>query len=40
MNLFTKQKQTQRKQNYGYRGENMGEGIVKEFGWTCTQCYI
>ena len=40
MNLVIKQKQTHRECNYGYQAEKTGEGIVKEFGWTCTHCYI
>ena len=33
MNLFTKQKQTQRLREWTYgRGEGWGKGIVREFG--------
>ena len=34
MNLFTKQKQTHRftERTYGYRGEGVGGGIIREFG--------
>ena len=42
MNLITKEKQTHRlrEQIHGYEGEELGGGIVRVLGLTCTYCYI
>ena len=40
MNLFTKQKQTQRlrAQTYAAKGKEGGKGASGSLGWTCTHC--